>query len=80
MSDNVDLVGQIMDLAAVSDRRALFAGLQAALGEIANLDMGRGNANYDHLLWVLKVGAEAGSPERLAAQTERAARLQPGDA
>lgn len=74
MSDNTEVVGQIMDLAAVSDRRALFAGLQAAL--IAATDASHtGKVDYAHILWVLRVGAEAGSPERLAAQADRAAKF-----
>lgn len=69
--------GEVMDLAARSDRRALFAGLQAALGVIHEMTIYRVDGDeheaaldemdlqLDRVIEALEVGAEVGSPEHL---------------
>ena len=70
MSDpmtNDDIVGRIMDKAAEADRRALFAALQAALGQIIDAEYGgyRGGG-LKGVERALDVGAGYGSPEHLS--------------
>jgi hypothetical protein len=67
MSDE-DIVGRIMDKAAMADRRALFAALQMALSEMIDLQFGgrRGSNPYVRVEEALDLGAEVGSPEHLA--------------
>lgn len=68
-----NIVGRIMDKAATSDRRALFAGLQAALGEVIDLQHGghRGGDPFVRIEKALDLGAEVGSPEHLAAMRDQ---------
>lgn len=65
MSD--DIIGRIMDKAAKADRRALFAALQEALLQITDLQYGMTRRDpHEAIEEALDVGAEHGSPERLA--------------
>jgi len=66
MADD-NIVGRIMDKAAEADRRALFAALQAALGQIIDAEHGgyRGGG-LESVERALDVGAEYGSPEHLS--------------
>ena len=62
-----NLIDRIMDKAAAADRRALFAAVQAAVGEIVDAHYGMPR---EHTLQAvekaLDLGAEYGSPEHIA--------------
>jgi len=80
--DDVDRVGRIMDKAATADRRALFAALQAAVGEIVDAHYRpTGMPRYAPLSRVeeaIDLGAEVGSPEHLAHVRQKWAALEDG--
>lgn len=73
MSDLPDdeIIGRIMDKAAKADRRALFAALQAAVGELIDTHhdpLGRRRPRQPFCIveQALDRGAPFGSPEHLA--------------
>ena len=65
--DDTEIVSRIMDKAAESDRRGLFAGLQAALASVIDVEYGHySGSGLEQIERALDVGAEYGSPEQLA--------------
>jgi hypothetical protein len=67
MSDE-HIVSRIMDKAAIADRQALFAALQAAVAAIVDLQHrpDLSGAPFERVERALDVGAPYGSPEHLA--------------
>jgi hypothetical protein len=80
MSDE-NVIGRIMDKAGEADRRALFAGLQAALVAMTDLYYSSGRPTSAHapsldefmsrIEKALDVGAPYGSPEQIAEVASR---------
>jgi hypothetical protein len=77
--DDMTSPGTLMDLAATSDRGALFAALQRALLQLADARLrpatgsGRDALAHDleYILEGLQVGDTLGSPDELAARRRR---------